>query len=357
MFTDSKNDIFDEVTHPDLTATTDPVDRSRDEYLIVVRKGKRVVSTYCPQERNITLGRSRKNSIILPDPSFSRRAGEIILGLVPHYRKTDKGDYPKTPTPMLPGKEYPFSPYTVRLMEPGSILVNRTVTNKRPRRTFILLTGTIILTTAIWSVVTWHEWRGEIPESSIHTSLVEEEKVRAPDAMVDNPGPEKNEKDEFSEKKTEEIELPQESTPIKRKRHVGIDNTPLRSNKPGKVLPIVTNKVPDLLDNVPDGIQAREFEVILSRIKTLLEADQMTEVFRVLDPIASLTSEDQRVQIIETIDPLLQELFRKAYMLKNFERAESIKILNEIVTCRLQFLPAWQKAKRLLDGFRETSMR
>jgi hypothetical protein len=105
----------------------------------------------------------------------------------------------------------------------------------------------------------------------------------------------------------------------------------------------------------PDGIQIVEFEGILSTVKTLLANDQLEEAFRVVIPIAPLSGKEQRVQILEAIDPHLQKLFRKAYMLKNFERAESIYILEDIVACRLEFLPTWQKAKKLLDKCRVTS--
>ena len=61
-------------------------------------------------------------------------------------------------------------------------------------------------------------------------------------------------------------------------------------------------------------------------------------------------NENQKSKIIEALNPPLQEMYRKAYMLKNYDRPESIRILNEVVLCRIEFLPAWQKARKLLDS-------
>jgi hypothetical protein len=363
MIPDKTFDIFDDVTNPGINPSAALEGQFDNECLILVKRKNKVILSFSPQKRNITLGRSRKNSIVLPDPRFPRQAGEIILGPVPHYRNADKGNDLKTPTPptpMSPEKEYPFPPYKVRLMEPGGILVNRAATNKRPRRTFIRLTAAIILTTVIWSTATWYKREGDAPKPSTHIGPTEVAEEMATDTLQDDSVPKINGEVGLKELQPEEARLAQGIDSINLSQPAVHGRIPIKSYDSRKLLSIVTENAQDPMDNLsggfqPDGIPIIEFEGILSTVKTLLEDDQLDEAFRVVNPIAPLSSKEQRVKILETIDPHLQKAFRKAYMLKNIERAESIYILEDIVACRLEFLPTWQKAKKLLDKCRVTS--
>ena len=94
-------------------------------HLVAVRQNRQLVMVFRPRGKNITFGRSSRCSITLPDPRFSRKAGEIVLGPVPILRRYKDGEENSEMTPIVPGKPYRFRPYTLTLMESGDVIFNR----------------------------------------------------------------------------------------------------------------------------------------------------------------------------------------------------------------------------------------
>ena len=52
MLPDRNPDIFDDVTNPGINPSAALEDRSENEYLIIVKRKKKVVLTFSPGERN-----------------------------------------------------------------------------------------------------------------------------------------------------------------------------------------------------------------------------------------------------------------------------------------------------------------
>ena len=93
--------------------------------IIAVRESGNTVLVHQPAGKTVSIGRSRKNDINLPDPCFPRKAAEIILGPVPLLRVMgDPGQTNHKIVSIAAGKAFKINPYSFYLLEPGGILVN-----------------------------------------------------------------------------------------------------------------------------------------------------------------------------------------------------------------------------------------
>ncbi|MDF1535012.1 MAG: hypothetical protein P1S46_00730 [bacterium] len=365
MVSDNNRDVFDEATNTGLKLPGNSWGHNGGGHLVVVREGGKVVHTFQPRGKQITFGRSRNNSIVLPHPAFPRQAGEIILGPVPHYREGGNGSGSKALNTMVPGKDYRFGPYSVRLMGPGDILANRAGSGKGVRRSMstisgFAISGALILVTTICYVLVSHSWNVEpleAPEAPFQTSRVGQKTNESSNELAG--GAALTETVLPVSRDTVKTEDPpfKESNPATRAPSVPLDRGPSGRDQSPRITAAGVNEKADPLSASQGGIKADQFEKIISTVRSLLGRGQINEAVRAVRPIVPFANHAQRVQIIGIMDPPLQEKYKKAYLLKDYERSESVRILNDIVMCRLEFLPAWQKAQTLLDGCRVTSTR
>jgi hypothetical protein len=94
---------------------------------------------------------------------------------------------------------------------------------------------------------------------------------------------------------------------------------------------------------------AGELQQMIKTALLLVEQGNLVMASRTLNPLLPHMDNEQRALIVSTIDPLIENLFEKAYMIKFYEPDETRRILQSIIDSELEFLPSYQKAKRLLE--------
>ncbi len=315
------------------------------EHLIAVRQNRQLVKVFRPREKNITFGRSSRCSITLPDPRFSRKAGEIVLGPVPILRRYKDGEENSEMTPIVPGKPYRFRPYTLTLMESGDVIFNRNKKKDGSKTGMLRSMFFILAALSAGSILFLHHGM---------TNMVlkeEQESASISDVSEQNQGeitgkPEKKENHE-------KIETPKSasSDALTEKRgaisKIPPGNPPQTPSMEKRVVPVARPKIEK--KNREIAIHADELDKAIKTAALLIEQGNLNMAGRALVPLIPYVDNDQRKFIIEALDPPIEALFRNAYMIKPYELDRSKGILKGIVESRLEILPSYGKAKRVLD--------
>jgi len=316
-----------------------------NEYLVVVRMNRQFVKVFRPQEKNLTFGRSSRCTITLPDPRFSRTAGELILGPVPILKWT--GDRKKSVSlvSIEPGKPYRIRPYTLTVMEPGDFIFNRYKTN---HRSLFPLLKYLIFILAILTIVSVIFLRS-------HTTDEAAVKTTARSILT---GPDKqkvkkimHESGNINKDRDMETRILLSSDPSHEElmavpKSVSFDSAPASNGKGGVVTK--TQQRPEknkMGATMPDG----ELQQMIKTALLLIERGDLVMAGRTLSPLLPHMDNDQRALIVDKIDPPIEALFLKAYMIKFYEPDEARRILLSIIDGELELLPSYQKAKRLLE--------
>ena len=99
---------------------------------------------------------------------------------------------------------------------------------------------------------------------------------------------------------------------------------------------------------------ADELDKTIKAAALLIERGDLNMAGRTLLPLMPHLDKEQQRRVIATLDPPVQSLFQKAYMLKLYEPESSRDILLSIVESGLEILPSYGKARRALEGERNT---
>ena len=320
------------------------------EHMVAVRQNRQLVKVFRPREKNITFGRSSRCSITLPDPRFSRKAGEIVLGPVPILRRYKDGEENSEMTPIVPGKPYRFRPYTLTLMESGDVIFNRNKKKDGSKTGMLRSMLFIFAALSAGSILFLHQGMTNM------VSNKEQESASISVVSEQNQGeitskPEKKENNE-------NIETPKSasSDALTEKRgaisKIPSGNPPPTPSMKKRVVPVARPKIEK--KNRESAIHADELDKAIKTTALLIEQGNLKMAGRALAPLLPYVDKDQRKFIIKTLDPPIEALFRNAYMIKPYELDRSKEILQGIVESRLEILPSYGKAKRVLEGERGT---
>jgi hypothetical protein len=315
-------------------------------HLVAVRQNRQLVKVFRPREKNITFGRSSRCSITLPDPRFSRKAGEIVLGPVPILRRYKDGEENSEMTSIVPGKPYRFRPYTLTLMEPGDVIFNR---NKKMggSKTGIMRSVLFILAAlGAGSILFQHQGmtnmvskkERESASISVVSEQIHGEIISKPEKKENNENmeiPKSASSEVLTEKRGVISKIPSGNPP------------PIPSVKK-RVVAVARPKIEK--KNREIAIHADELDKAIKTTALLIEQGNLKMAGRALAPLLPYVDNDQRKIIIKALDPPIEALFRNAYMIKPYELDRSKKILQGIVESRLEILPSYGKAKRVLEG-------
>ncbi|MDF1526967.1 MAG: hypothetical protein P1S59_11965 [bacterium] len=315
------------------------------EHLVAVRQNRQLVKVFRPREKNITFGRSSRCSITLPDPRFSRKAGEIVLGPVPILRRYKDGEKNSEMTPIVPGKPYRFQPYTLTLMESGDVIFNRNKKKDRSKTGMLRSMLFILAALSAGSILFLHQGmtnmvpKGQQESASIlAVSEQDQGEIISKPEMKENNENTETTKSASSEALTEKhgatLGIPSGNPP------------PTPSVKKG-VPQVARLKIDD--KNRKFAIHADELDKAIKTAALLIEQGNLNMAGRALAPLLAYVDNDQRKFIIEALDPPIEALFRNAYMIKPYELDRSKEILQGIIESRLEILPSYMKAKRVLD--------
>lgn len=316
------------------------------EYLVAVRQNRQLVKVFRPQEKNITFGRSSHCSITLPDPRFSRKAGEIVLGPVPILRRYRNGEENGEIIPIHPGKPYRIRPYTLTLMEAGDVIFNRNKKTNRSKNRRLKSILVVIAALGAGTIIFLHQgMTGNAavtePESASHAVVTEQnrdENIVKPEIKEIDEHTETG-RPASSEQPTEKqvavfentIDIPA-PTP-RRKAAVAPVNRRQAEKKSGKV-----------------AMHADELDRAIKTAAMLIEQGDLKTAGRTLLPLMPHLDNGQLIKMIDILDPPVLGLFQRAYMLKPYEPERSKEILSSIVESGLKILPSYGKARKMLDG-------
>jgi len=332
-------------THSDQFSPVHQNSTNLNEYLVVVRMNRQLVKVVRPQGKIITFGRSSRCNIILPDPRFSRTAGELILGPVPMMKWTKHRKKSDALVSIEPGKPYRFRPYTLTVMEPGDFLFNRYNNNDG---CLVPMIKPVLLMMAILAIVSMIFLRSDMTDKvAINKTerkilaVASEKKVKEITHKSED-----IKEDHIMETPTLLLSESSHEKLITVPKNTSFDSAPVskKKEKMGTNLrgPIEKNRK---VLTMPAG----EFQEMIKTALQLVEQENLVTAGRTLSPLLPHMDNDQRALIVNTIDPLIEAIFKKAYMIKFYEPERAGSILRSIIESQLEFLPSYQKARRLLE--------
>jgi hypothetical protein len=313
------------------------------DFLVAVRQNKKLIKLFRPREKSISFGRSSRCSITLSDPRFSRKAGEIVLGPVPILRRYRQGKENSNFILIQPGKVYRFHPYTLTLMGPGDVILNRKNDGNKARLLFSVLI--IFAVSGAGSIVLLHQGMSDTPanagKGSASISGASEQLRKVITVKPGNNG--KGQPMETRELASSEPtagkqvkvpgKIPGRSTPISpRRKNAAVRISHRTEKKSRKVV-----------------LHANELDKTIKAAVKLIERGDLKTAGRILSPLMPHLDNEQQKSVIDTLDPPVQNLFQKAYMLKQYEPERSKKILQGIVESKLELLPGYGKARSVLE--------
>lgn len=322
------------------------------DYLVVVREKEQIVEIFRPLEKHITVGRSSKNSITLPDPRFPRMAGEIILGPVPILRRENNKNKRNDFVSIHPGKPYCFRPYTLTLVEPGEIFFNR---HKNSNWFKITLLGIVSITILFMCTKpTISQLQSNFKET------VNQEYKSSPviSNSENNPGEKIAETDEIiyhnniGIQSTEPLEKAAKSKEIRTYK--------VKTKKETKVLPDNRGMAPaanQLAASIENSVRLYDSEIgaAIKKAELSVQKGDLKIAYRILKPFLPHTDGEHQKKIINALDPYIQSLFKKAYMIRFYDIERSMKILQKIEDSGFTILPSYRKAIRAMQEMKGPS--
>ena len=321
-------------------------------YLVVIRKKGHIVKIFRPQEKHITIGRSSKNSITLPDPRFSRKAVEIILGPIPILRKENNRNNSNDFISIQPGKPYCFRPYTLTLIEPGGIIINR---HKNSNWSKKFLLGIVLITMIL--MVT----RPTIPKFEINAKATvyqgykgspvisnsenyPDEKIVESDGIIYNSAT-KIQSKAIPEKTAKSEEISTSKVKIKEETRVFPDKKDMLPK---------TNQLKNAVEE-NSRLYCAEIDKAIKKAELSVQKGELEIAYRMLNPLLIHANKDHLKKIIDTLDPYVHILFKKAYMIRYYDIDRSRRILRNIADSGFTILPSYKKAIRALKEMESPS--
>jgi hypothetical protein len=317
------------------------------EYLVAIRKNRRLVKVFRPREKSISFGRSSRCSIILSDPRFSRKAGEIVLGPVPILRRHRHGKENSNFMPIQPGKVYRFRPYTLTLMGPGDVIFNRKINdgNKIRLLTFVLI---IFALSCAGSITLIHHG---MPDTAAEAERGSDSFLVAGDQsggeITTRSGNKESDNNEDIEVRTLSSSEPFTKNQIAVPDTTSYGSTPTPQKKEGEA-GIIRQRA-EKKSRKP-GAHADALDRAVKSAALLIGRGDLKTAGRILSPLLPHLDNDQQKNVIDALDPPVQKIFQEAYMLKQYEPERSKEILQGIVESKLELLPGYRKARRMLEG-------
>lgn len=329
------------------SSSVDEDSHSTIEHLVAIRQKRQLVMVFRPREKNITFGRSSHCSITLPDPRFSRKAGEIVLGPVPILRRYRDGEENSEFIPIHPGKPYRFRPYTITLMESGDVIFNRYRKNNGSKAGLLKTVLFIIAALGAGSIFLFHQGMTDAtdvnPEQGSASFSVVSEQTR--DEITEKP--------EIKENAGDMENLRLASIGHSTEKQVAVpENTSDNSTPTPQIKESATARIRPSTEkkNRKVTMRADELDRAIKAAALLIKQGDLKTAGRALLPLMPHLDNEQLIRMIGTLDPPVLGLFQKAYMLKLYEPGRSNEILQSIVESGLEILPSYGKAKRMLEG-------
>lgn len=310
-------------------------------HLIAIHRRGRLVKIFRPHGKNISIGRSSRCDLTLPDPRFPREAGEIVLGPVPIFRNLQDRNKMGQLIPLLPGKSFRIGPYNLTLLEPGDILFNKLLISKTAKNTRLkqvcltIGTGTFGMFFLLGNMgITLFREPPSPAEGGAQRQVEDTDDANKPkDALMAEVG---SKVSSSAENDVREYIAPRKAPPS----HVSLKKIPQVVQNPNSL----KLKLPSLTKIQPD-----ELKGIIKRVAEFIDKEDLKTAGRILAPFLPHIDNEQRNLIVSELDPAVQKVFRKAYMLKSYQPEKSRAILMSIADSGLYYFPGYLKARKMLE--------
>jgi hypothetical protein len=317
------------------------------DYLVAVRKNRQLVKVFRPREKSISFGRSSRCSITLSDPRFSRKAGDIVLGPVPILRRYRQGKENSERFPVHPGRPYRFRPYSLTLLGPGDVIFNRKKNDENKARFLISVLIIFAISGAGSIALLHHGMTDTAAEAERGNDSFSGAGGQSGDEIKTRSGSKESENDEEMKTRTSASSEPfiKERTAVPETSSYG----PTSTQKKKEGVKLIVRYQTEEKSRKP-GAHADALARAVKAAALLIERGDLKTAGRILSPLMPHLDNEQQKKVIDALDPPVQSLFQKAYMLKPYEPGRSKEILQGIVESKLELLPGYGKARRVLEG-------
>ena len=341
-FLASMDKIFsesDEVTAvPSLDRSIEE-ERQHHNYIIALMKKGCKTSIHRPAKAKITVGRSSKCDFQVEDPYFPRKAAEIILNPTPLLRLQDSSGENSQIQHIKAGVKVKFQGYNLVLMDEGDVIKNQpriSRADNTKKLSISLLWVSIFALTILGAKFYFLEGSsrassGIISDTTVPVKLQPPTKPAVKNivkASLDNPV---------------ETELS-----VLRKKGARTSVNTTQMDKPGfKKSPLGTRRASATPGSARSVIN-QSFEKSLLLAEAKISNGDLSGASRLITPYLPLLTAKQKKRIVNVLDPHAENIFRKAYILKAFDREASDRMMSLLSNSGLDFLPSIQKAGKLI---------
>jgi len=314
MSMDKISSVFDEITAVFSKERLTEEERRHQRYIIVLMKKGRKTSIYKPDRPKFTVGRSSQCDFQVKDPYFPRKAAEIILDPTPLLRLQDSSEEGSQIQHIKPGVKVKFQGYNLVLMDEGDVIKNQHCinrTNDKKKLSISLLLASVFALTIL--VSKFYLLKGSPRASSEITSSA-----------------------------TVPVKLLSATKPVI-KNTVQMDKPQRKKSSPRvSKTTATTSPTPDLAKSLIH----ESFEKALRQAEKKISAGNLPGASILIKPYLPLLTAKQKKRIMDVLDPHAEEIFRKAYILKAFDREASDRMMSLLSGSGLDFLPSVKKVKQ-----------
>jgi len=329
----------DEVTAvPSLERSTEE-ERQHHNYIIALMKKGCKTSIHRPAKAKITVGRSSTCDFQVDDPYFPRKAAEIILDPTPLLRIQDSSGENSQIQHIKPGVKVKFQGYNLVLMDEGDVIKNQSRISRADNTRKLSISLLLVSVFALIILATkFYFFEGSSRASSeITSNETVPVKLRPPTK------PAVKNIVKASLDKPVETELS-----VLRKKGARTTGNTAQMNKlrrkmssPGVYRASAT---PSPARSVIDD----SFKTALRLAEVKISIGDLSGASLLIEPYLPLLTAKQKMQIVNVLDPHAEDIFRKAYILKAFDRRTSDKMLKMLAEDGMDLLPSVRKARKLV---------
>lgn len=330
-----KTPAFEEVTEIFTAPDKGSCGNKSSQFLVIMKKGRRAYFTHRPTDSKVLIGRSSGSNFKIDDPYFPRRAAELITDPLPLLRFAAKAGEKGLVLQIRTGEAVKFFGYRLYLLDRGDPIRNHPIGDLQrkhglSRKTLLFLPAAAVILFGLIAIAS--------PNKSSNQSLANSEVTVKLGSL-------------FAKYSIDEIVLPKQrkvpepawrSTPKSRITH-SQNRFPSSQGgtRPAK-LPSVrrisfrsANSAIDLTTSLTRTLYTAE--------KRFQEGD-LEGSSQLIKPFLPLLTARQKKQIIDRLDPYAEKIYRRAYILKPYDRQGSAKMMELLARSGLDLLPSVRKA-------------
>ncbi len=337
---DKISSVFDEITAVFSKERLTEEERRHQRYIIVLMKKGRKTSIYKPDRPKFTVGRSSQCDFQVKDPYFPRKAAEIILDPTPLLRLQNSSEEGSQIQHIKPGVKVKFQGYNLVLMDEGDVIKNQHCinrTNDKKKLSISLLLASVFALTIL--VSKFYLLKGSPRASS---EITTETTVPVKFLPVTEPAVADRVKASLDKSDETELSMLREEEVRPTANTTQIDKSGRKKRSPGVYR---ASPTPALARSVID----EPFEKALRQAEAKISGGNLSGASLLIKPYLPLLTVKQKMRVVNVLDPHAEDIFRKAYILKAFDREASDQMMSLLSGSGLELLPSTKKAHKFVS--------